>query len=143
MDTMTITELGCRLITPHGVAGIWNEVGPMINRAVERGDGNYFLEDVFSLLLENRAQLWVAVEEDETIHAAMVTQISVFPRKRILTVLYLAGKHRKFWIHFMDSIELWAKNQGCVGVEAYARVGLLKWLPEWRRAYTVIRKDID
>ena len=136
-------NMSCRLITPHGIPAIWSEAGAMINRAVERGDGNYTLENVFALLVNNHAQLWVAVDEDETIHAAMVTQITNFPQKMILTVLYLAGKHRKNWQIFMDDIELWAKNQGCVGMEAYARKGLLRWLPDWRRVYTVIRKDIE
>lgn len=114
----------------------------MLINAIERGDGNYELADVFERLLNNHCQLWIAIDDGELI-AAMVTQISNFPRKRVLTVMYLAGKHRKLWMHFMEQIENWAKQQGCVGVEAYARKGLLKWLPDWRQAYVVIRRDFD
>jgi len=133
--------VNCILVTPQGIPKIWSDIGPMLINAVERGDGNYELSDVFDLLLTNHFQLWVAMD-GETAQAAMVTQISTFPRKKVLTVMYLAGKHRKNWMHFMDDIEKWAAIQGCVGLEAYARKGLLKWLPEWRRVCTVIRKDI-
>lgn len=128
------------IIAPHAIEKIWGEAGPMLARAVEHGDGNFMLSDVFDGLVSGDMQLWVA-HSDKGLEGALVSRIAVFPRKKMLSVMYLAGRHRKNWWKFYPHLEGWAKQMGCVGIEAYAREGLLKWLPDWRRCYSVIRKD--
>ncbi len=142
-DSLSLDKTAKVYIVPSdGIEAIWGEAGPTLARAVETGDGNYRLQDYFEALMAGTMQLWVAYSDDE-LQAAMVTQISNFPRKRLLSVMLLAGRSRSMWWPFYGHLEEWAKQQGCVGMEAFARKGLLKWLKDWRRVYTVIRKDFE
>ena len=68
----------------------WEEVAPMLERATDRSGGRYSIEDVYNKIINEVAQLWVAIEEKDIV-AAFVTEITTYGQKRMLTVHFAGG----------------------------------------------------
>src|SRR6266496_63818 len=74
----------------------WPEIEPLLRRATDRTDGCYEPVDVLQLALS--AQLWVWLIEDAGELAGIATaRLNVFPRKRLLTVDFIAGRRLAEW----------------------------------------------
>ena len=72
------------------VEKVWHIVGPMIQRAIEKGQQDELLEDVKKDLVNREAQLWV-YEEGGEILAAGVTRILVRPQRKVCALSYVGG----------------------------------------------------
>ena len=44
------------------IDGVWVKVQPWINKALEYGNGEYGIEDIYSALLDREMQLWIVYE---------------------------------------------------------------------------------
>ena len=128
-------------VPPDQVASIWAYVLPHIEAAVEHSEGELLPEDVFTNLCMGDMQLWVVVK-DTKIQATVITQIIDYPRKNILRVLCLGGRGLKQWYHLFYQIEDFAKSNNCSAIEAWARKGFEKMLPDWKSSYQVLTKEL-
>lgn len=71
-------------------------------------------------------QLWLATRDDEVL-AAVVSEITNYPRKRVVGVPFIGGKEMGAWFPLMlETIEAWSKEMGCVGMQGGARRGWAK-----------------
>ena len=139
-------ELSCRLIRVEHIDDVWTEVKPYIDRCVPHSEGELETEDFYDFLANGEMQLWIAIDKSETedneIIAAMITQIIVYPRKRILRIIAIAGDEMDRWMHFLPEIEDRALEAGCTAREAWGRKGWLKVLTDWKCSYHVLTKDL-
>jgi hypothetical protein len=127
---------------PHDqVASIWEYVLPHIQAAVDHSEGELEANDVFAPLCMGDMQLWVVVDGD-AICATLVTEIITYPRKRILRILSLGGRGLRKWYYLFPEIEKFAVAQGCDTIEAWARKGFEKMLPDWKSSYQVLTKEL-
>ena len=129
-------------VPPDQVAAIWAYVLPHIEAAIEHSEGELLPEDVFPNLCMGDMQLWVVVN-DTKIQATVITQIIDYPRKNILRVLCLGGRGLKEWYHLFYQIEDFAKSNNCSAIEAWARKGFEKMLPDWKSSYQVLTKELS
>ena len=114
----------------------------MVARILDRMDTGYEVGDVLLQLQLGRMQLWV-VDDWE---AVAVTEISVWPQYKALTVVFLSGEGMKQWFpELMDTLEAYAGEQGCRYVEAHGRRGWEKVgrTLGYRHAYSIMRKEVD
>lgn len=125
------------------VDALWPTVGPMIQRAIDKSEGDYDLDDVLYHLTERDMQLWVWYT-DTVITACAVTQIINYPQRSVCQVPFLSGVDYKIWIKANEEIGLWAVTQGCQQLEGFCRPGWLKILAHfnWRAVWTTTRKDL-
>lgn len=131
-----------RMVLPPEVAHVWGIAGPMLDTAIAHSDGNLWLVDVLYRILGGQDQLWIA-EDGGKIVACAVTQILAFPRKKLLSLPFVAGTNLDAWKHHEGMLIEYAKANGCVGLEGYARQGWARRAtPGWYPVYTVIRKGI-
>ena len=89
-------------------------------------------------------QLWTALSEGSVI-ASMITEIVVYPRKRVLRVITIAGKDGRGmsrWYGFLPLVEGFALSNNCSSLEAWTRKGMAKKLTDWEHKYMVITKDL-
>ena len=86
-------------------------------------------------------QLWVATDEG-VIFAAMLTEFVVYPRKKVMRIVAIAGEEMDRWMRFFPALEAAAVRVGCTGIEAFGRKGWLKVLKDWKCSYHVLTKDI-
>ena len=129
------------LIEAEDVGLVWDDVVPLIERALQHAEGELVPDDIKKHLDKNDLRLWIALEGKETI-AAMVTEIIQYPRKKIVRVITLAGKNMDMWYDFLPMIEGYAIRNGCSSLEAWSRKGMARKLKDWKHSYDIITKDL-
>lgn len=105
------------------VSIVWDQVQPLLLKALERTRQEYGLEEVLEGIQNLQMQLW-CVSRDNKIHAAMVTEIRRYPRYPTLQILILAGEHSKHWNRLWPLVENFAREWKCEYIEALARPGV-------------------
>jgi hypothetical protein len=95
--------------------------------------GGVFLvpEQVWSALLLGQMTLWLAVDEQEQVHACAVTQVIQYPRVKACNWIVVGGREMDDWLHLRDAIEQHAKAQGCEAMESVSRPGMVKRIREF------------
>lgn len=92
-----------------------------IEDALAYGGGTHDFEDVVEGVLSGHMQLWSA----ET--ACAITEIIVFPKKKVLHV-FLAGGSMEEIVNMNESARIWGKAQGCQNMTIAGRKGWEKVL---------------
>ena len=131
------------LIQPGDLEVVWDEVVPLIEAALKHSEGEVIPEDLIKPIKIGKMQLWVALSDG--VIAAMITEIVVYPRKRVLRVITIAGKDgygMSRWYGFLPLVEGFALNNNCSSLEAWTRKGMAKKLTDWEHKYMVITKDL-
>ena len=118
------------------VEPIWPLVEPLIQKAIDRGQGEYEAGDILAFLLSRDMQLWVS----DDLEAAAVTQIIVYPRRKVCSVLLVGGCGLHQWKN-TKVIETWAAAQGCELMRAHGRRGWHRAVG-WQEVYTVAEKRL-
>lgn len=129
------------LIKPSEINEFWNDIEPHLARCTRYSEGELEPEDFKTYLLDEQMQLWIAID-DEKIIASMVTQIIIYPQKRVLRIIAIAGGEMERWISFLPGLEELAMDQGCSAMEVWGRKGWLKVLEEYRCSYHILSKDL-
>ena len=88
------------LVEAEDVDMVWDEVSPLIEKALRHAEGELIPNDIKKHLDASNLRLWVALENRDVI-AAMVTEIIQYPRKKIVRVITLAGKDMSMWYKFL------------------------------------------
>jgi len=114
------------------VDAVWNAVAPLLEGAVRVTSGRYTVYDVYVAVQQSRMQLWIAVQEDQTIVGAQITQITEYPSKRMLASLFTGGSAIRGWRDLMmQQLEDWARANQCAGIEGQGRAGWVKLLERY------------
>ncbi len=107
----------------------WEQAAPFLESALDISDGRFDLSDIYKAVKETDMQLWIAVDSEQKIQAACITQILIHPRKKTVLLLFCGGKDVNAWVQFIETIQAWAKFTGCTSAEIYGRPGWEKILP--------------
>lgn len=106
-----------------------------IEAALEYADDCHRFEDVAQGIREGRFQLWPAAR------GCMVTEIQVYPQKKVLNV-FLAGGELDQLKDMEADMAAWGKAQGCNTATFYGRRGWERVMPHWDRLWVVMRRDL-
>lgn len=111
---------------------------PWIEAALEYSGGTHLFKDVEAGLTKGTLQLWPAPQ------GCIVTEIVVFPRKRVVNVFLGGGELEQIMEMHGDVIE-WAKSQNCVALTMHGRMGWNKPLGKhgWKRQFASYIKDFE
>ena len=101
---------------------LWHQISPLIERALKYSDGEYILQDIYSLLMYQKMQLWV-VSDGVEVKACLVTEFRLFPQKKVCYIVFAAGEEITRWEHCFDEIEQWAYDEGADLIRALGRPG--------------------
>ena len=133
------------------VVQVWPLVERWIGRVCDR-DGKYRPNDVLARCRDGRAQLWVVWGADPStssgqahprVWAAIVTQVQRYPRRIEAEIWLVGGEDRRRWVPTaLETLEIWARAQGCNSIEAAGRPGWRDDLPGWRRDLVIYRKEL-
>lgn len=119
---------------------------PYIASALEYGQGEYSMDDIVDAIVDNRMQLWGAVDDERGILGAAVTCVVVTPQLRILQVKYLGGERMIEWYEALDAeLVSFGLRNNCAMVQAAGRAGWARTMPwaGYERQYVVMGKRID
>lgn len=127
------------------IDNVWNEVSSMVKDACRVTNGRYTSYDVYISLMQGNMTLWIAFDEDKTIHGVHITQIIDYPSKRVLASMFTAGKRIREWRdEMMDLMIRWAQDHDCEAIEGMGRSGWIKMLEPYgvKRVMTMFEKDL-
>lgn len=109
-------------IQKHLIDEVWDEVRPWIVASCKRNRGKYDADDIRIGLLTGEDQLWIW--RTDTAYAIGITRICEYPKQRVCTIRIVTGTNAAEWQGpAMETIECWAKAQGCHAMELCARPG--------------------
>ena len=133
------------IVLKEHIDGVWDSIRDMVVKTCAYSNGRYTADDVLKLLLNDKLMLWIAFDDDMTIHGFSVTCITHYPSKRALTVAFLGGVNAKIWLGVMDDVLIkWARDNGCDCLEGTGRSGWMRVKPSLnlRKMKTQFEKDI-
>jgi len=129
------------VVRPDEATALWPVIWPLLKPAAKRAQGGWSEAATKAAIEDGTAQLWASW--DGKLEAVALTQIIHSGPNKLCAIPLLGGKSRDNWLRYESDIAEWAKGQGCVALEGYARPGWLRVLHSgWRHCWTVIRKDI-
>lgn len=112
------------------VEELWDVVSPLIESAMSRDA--YPTNDILSKLLSSDMQLWMCGTDKGSDLSICITEIAESPIGNICRVRYIAGSQVREWLgELSDTIEPWAKANGCVMIETYGRKGWERYSKEY------------
>jgi hypothetical protein len=127
---------------PSHVRRIWPLVDKYVADALVFTRGAWLPEDVCDACEKGNMQLWLATRGDEVL-AALVSEITDYPRRRIIGVPFIGGKEMRQWFRkALATIEAWSKEMGCSGLQGGARRGWAK-LAKMDEIGVILWKDYD
>lgn len=104
------------------IESVWADVRPWIEAACARNLGKYDALDIKAGLLRGEDQLWIW--KSPTAFAVGITRLVNYPKQRVCTIRIVTGTNAAEWQkEAMQTIERWAKENGCAAMELCARPG--------------------
>ena len=110
----------------------WERWSPELAKALL---DTHTLDDVLDLLKSGDAQLWTDPE------AAVVTEIVIYPRKKVLRAWLASGKYEGIR-RIEDRVIPWAKGYGCQEIQIVGRLGWRRRLKDYRECAVTMTKEI-
>ena len=128
-------------LVPQNIAmDSWPHVKEFLEHATEPARGRMSASDIMGLVSDGLMQLWL-VSDGTELCAVVVTEIIKYPQLTVCRVAFMAGKDRKKWLHLLDDIEGWARDeQRCTRMEAFVRPGLARVLEDYSKTHLVLEK---
>ena len=104
----------------------WKKVENFVEKAAEYTFGRYDSSDIYALVTDYDHQLWAAFDGQE-FRGVVVTNVAVYPRKKMLVMQFCGGERLSEWKDQMLSLlKRYARDLHCDGIEAVARPGWAK-----------------
>lgn len=133
------------IVSPEALPQIWGRfgVGQMFRDHEDIAGGHWTTDFLYSEIERGAQQLWVIAGQDETIKAALVTDISPYRNGfKTCMVTVIVGKEPRSWIALRGELEQWAKEQGCEKIEMIGRVGWKRIIPDWKPTHIFFEKAL-
>jgi hypothetical protein len=109
-------------IQPLQIDEVWDEVRPWIAAACNTSRGKFDADDIRIGLLTGEDQLWIW--RTDTAYAVGITRITNYPQQKVCQLRIVTGRNRAEWqVPCIETIERWAKANGCAAMELQARPG--------------------
>lgn len=105
----------------------WQTVEPLLQKATAR-TGCYEPVDLLAMAVAGQAGMWLCTYHDH-IDAVLVTQLTTYPRRRVLEVMFGGGAGLKRWRNTaVAAVDRHARQLGCSHVMCCGRRG---WVKAW------------
>jgi len=117
------------------IESVWGEVRPLIESALDYGDGKFTAQSIKRSLKKKEMQLWM---EGQNVG---VTRIDIYPAKKVCTVMFGAGFDLSVFENGIKVIEAWAREKGCDSIEIWGRKGWIRILG-YTHIHSAIGKEL-
>lgn len=128
-------------VDPARVEKIWHAARPLIENAYKDSDQNIPF-NILHDLTKGRRLLWLAVDEKETIIAAMLTQLFEMASGKMCKMQECGGERMQEWKHLRARVEDYARAEGCTRVLVEGRPGWERIMPDYERVAVVLEKRL-
>ena len=127
------------LVGPDNVPKFRGELERLLDPANKYYSRYFNLEDIIEKARQGKFQIWFAREQGVPFFC-MVTEILIYPKSKVLSILQIGGDELRGFHVNMDYVENWARMVGCTHVETQCRDGIAKLLERQgykKRAVTI------
>lgn len=114
----------------------WHRCQQYIEAALFYAGGSHTIENVAQAVAIGKAQFHPLEK------SAIITEIVDYPQKSMCRI-WLAGGDLNELMEAEKSIAIWAKDQGCNGMEIVGRKGWSRQLKDYRQSAVVLMKDFS
>ena len=128
-------------LPPSKIVPIYEEIRPLLLKALEEAP-EYNEIAILASLFEETRHLFV-VRDGAEIKAIVVTQFKTYPCCKTLLIHLIGGEGVHEWIHLIDNIEEFARNQRASKIEITGRKGWKKLLKDYQEGRTCYSKDLQ
>jgi hypothetical protein len=134
------------LVPQEYITSIYSDIEKYIDKLTPTTHGRFDKIDILNDLLTGRETLWTVVDEknDNKIIGVIFTEISHYPRKKMLSIQYASGDKLDEWMEeSLVTLENWAVDNECTAMEITGRRGWVKKLKKhnWEEEFVVIKKE--
>jgi len=143
-EVMEAVKFQIRGIPAPLIDKMWIYAEPYIKRALDHTSGELLHTDLKQSCKNRDAQLWLITQNDRVV-AAVTTEIVNYPQRKHCRIITMGGSAAQEWAEIVDkTIMAWAKEQGCIALEAFVRRGFVKKLENfgYQHKYSVVTKGI-
>jgi hypothetical protein len=133
------------LVPVDEIRNVWDKISKHIKKATDYTYGRYEEIDVLHECLTNKFQLWVVYDEGTEYIGAAVTEVIHYPRKKVLSVVFLSGDQFSEWMPEIDQKFVdFAKVLECDFVEACGRAGWERKVKKlgWLKRFSIIERPL-
>lgn len=117
------------VVETHRVQQIWDEVEPMLAKAMAHSGGEYSLEQLKVMLTQGKQTLCVGAEDDLSIKCALTIEWINYPNDRVAFITSIGGKTDKLGF---EQFENWVRANGGTKIQGAAFEAVARL---WKRAY--------
>ena len=113
------------VLNPQNVIRYWTLLGPHIDKALAHGTGELTSFDICKLAVNEQAQIWATVDQDEKLSCVTVTKIIVTKNTKHLHIVCLTsvGSTVSKMRDQFHNLEDFAKQNGCKSLQVWGRKG--------------------
>jgi len=133
------TELA--LVSTDNLGLHWPHIASWVIEALQRSSNRYNVADIYNALATSKMVAF-AIYKDGKIVAVCVAEIAEFPSCKSLSIVIMVGKDREEWLHHLTEIEEFGRKQNCEIIEAWARPGWERVLPDWKKTHVLLEKKL-
>lgn len=132
MEAVKFTPAEFHGIPAERVDAIWPEVSRYLQQALDRTgtSADYGVEDIYKGLKARDYQCWIVVESGDIISAG-ITQIVIYPKRKILTIPLVGSRKGTLqsWLPYLETLKDYGRAYGCSAIRGWGREGWKKVLP--------------
>ena len=133
------------LIPPGFVAGMYHDIIPFLSRLAPTTNGRYDDVDLYNNLVLNKESLWTVVNDDGKIMGILLTDLQIFPQKKVFCINYAAGDGLDDCIdEVLSAMEQTAIRHECDAMQVTGRRGWVKKLQsyDWKEEFVIVSKNL-
>lgn len=138
--------MNIRILDREEVIQLWSILSWHFDKVIQHGQGESTLTDYLAKILTYNAQCW-GLFDDKHLVGAGLTQFLQYAQHKTLHIIAFSGENFEQQSQVFPTVEAFAKQQGCKAIEQWGRPGwaktLPKYVPGFKQAYVVMRKDIE
>lgn len=126
------------------ISTFWHYAAPYVKRALDHANGEFDHTDFCASCQTRDMQLWL-IGKPERVVGAITTEITLYPHRKHLRVITLAGTEFEQWVELAnETMDAYARSLGCDAIECYTRRGFVKKLEpfNYRMRHCVLIKDL-
>ena len=133
-------------VPKEAVKYIWKDVEKLLDKSVDTAEGKMEMIDVLEGILNNVYVLWVVMDDDDALIAAITSRIIQYPRRKGMALDWVGGSKMSKWSDMvMDTMTDFAKKNDCSHLEGYGRKAWIRVIKKYGfyPEYIAYRMEID
>ena len=118
-----------------------------LDKVIPYTGGRYEKQDIVEGILKKELDLWVPINtKEDSIDGVVVTQFTVYPRKKVFTILLCCGDNLNQWYGpIFDMLYQFASLNECNLAEVIGRKGWVRRLKDdgFKQSVWIVEREIN